>query len=95
MVEATTLDGDIVFDGQVGPRGNLSLVTHSGDVTLRLPADFGGRFEVSTIDGNFESEFPVRVGGVGAGQALRFELGNGQARILIQNFDGDIRLLRR
>lgn len=94
-VEATTLDGDVVFDGQVGPRGSLSLVTHSGDVSLWLPADFGGQFEISTVDGNFESEFPVRVGSVGAGKALRFQLRDGQARILIQNFDGDIRLLSR
>lgn len=94
-VRATTLDGDVTFSGSMTSAARVSLSTHSGDVTLTLAANINAAFEISTVDGNFESDFPVRVHGVGANQAIRFSLGDGQARIQIQNFDGDIRLLRR
>jgi hypothetical protein len=87
------VDGDVFFRGRVGPGGSLSLTTHDGDVRAWLPADLGAEVEVSTFDGSFESDFAVRTGGFQAGKPLQFTVGSGSARVSLQSFDGDIRLL--
>jgi hypothetical protein len=50
---------------------------------------------VSTFDGEFESEFPVVVQRFTGGREFEFILGEGAARLQIQVFDGEIRLLQR
>jgi DUF4097 and DUF4098 domain-containing protein YvlB len=94
-VSATTVDGDVLFRGRVGPGGSLSLTTHDGDVRAWLPTDLGAQVEVSTFDGSFESDFVVRTRGFQAGKPLQFTVGSGSARVALQSFDGDIRLLTR
>lgn len=93
-VRGVTVDGEIRFAGDVPRGGTLTLATHDGDVTARLPAGTEAQVEVSTFDGSFESTFPVRAGGFQAGRPLRFPLGDGGgAQVVLQSFDGDIRLL--
>jgi hypothetical protein len=50
---------------------------------------------VSTFDGDFESEFPVLIERFTGGREFDFTLGDASARIEIQVFDGEIRLLER
>jgi hypothetical protein len=50
---------------------------------------------ISTFDGDFESEFPVRVERLSSGRPLEFVLGGGEASLRIEVFDGEIRLLQR
>lgn len=94
-VFASTVDGDVEYAGDVGPGADLTLVTHDGDVVVRLPDGIDATVEAGTFDGSVESEFPIRAQGVRSNEPLRFTLGAGSARISIRSFDGDIRLLRR
>ncbi|NNK63516.1 MAG: DUF4097 family beta strand repeat protein [Gemmatimonadetes bacterium] len=91
-VEAVTVDGDVRFAGVIRPGGRVRLVTHDGDVTAEVPEDTSADVEVSTYDGEFMPDFPVRVGRVEAGRPLRFRMGAGGARLELQAFDGDIQL---
>jgi anti-sigma factor RsiW len=93
-VRAETQDGDIVFSGAIQDGGDYGFYLHDGDVLLELPADVSARVHVSTFDGEFTSDFPVRVESFSAGRQFDFVLGQGSASIEIEVFDGEIRLAR-
>ena len=94
-VRAETQDGDIEFGGTIADNGSYGFFVHDGDATLALSASTSARVSVSTFDGEFESEFPVVVERFTGGRAFEFVLGDGSARIQIEVFDGEIRLLQR
>jgi DUF4097 and DUF4098 domain-containing protein YvlB len=94
-VRAEAQDGDIVFSGAIGNGGEYRFYLHDGDVLLEVPADVSARVHVSTFDGEFTSDFPVRVESFSAGRQFDFVLGQGSALIEIEVFDGEIRLARR
>jgi hypothetical protein len=94
-VEGKTVDGDVVFDGSIRDEGRYKLTTHDGDVTVSVPSGKNARIEVATFDGEFEADFPVQITGAQGNRKFSFVLGNGGARLELQSFDGDIRLLRR
>ena len=94
-VRAETQDGDIDFGGTIADDGSYGFFVHDGDATLALSATTSARVSVSTFDGEFESEFPVVVERFTGGREFEFVLGDGSARIQIEVFDGEIRLLQR
>lgn len=94
-VRAETQDGDVSFSGAVSERGSYGFFVHDGDAMIALPASVAASVGVSTFDGEFRSEFPVVVQRFTGGREFDFELGGGGARVEIQVFDGEIRLLRR
>lgn len=90
-----TVSGTVAYDGTVALQGSLEVITHSGDVTLRLPEQISAEFELNSIDG------PIAFGpaGKGAGKTTRgkvmsFTSGAGEARIQVRSFKGEIRILR-
>lgn len=101
QVRIHTTSGDITFGGPILDAGRYEFNTHSGEVTLALPADIGAELSVSTFSGGIESDFPITLKagehGIGAAQAkrLNFTLGRGTARIVAETFSGDITLQRR
>lgn len=94
-VRAETQDGDIDFSGVIEDGGEYGFFVHDGDATIAIPADTDARVEVSTFDGEFESEFPVVLERFTGGREFDFSIGEPRARIQIQVFDGEIRLRRR
>ncbi len=94
-VRAETQDGDIAFSGTISDRGEYRFFVHSGDAFVAIPSDADARISVSTFDGEFQSEFPVRLERFTGGREFEFTMGRGGARIEIQVFDGEIRLLER
>ena len=94
-VRVEAQDGDVVFSGSIAPGGDYGFFVHDGDATIALPAATSARVSVSTFDGEFESDFTVRVERFSSGREFDFTLGSGDARIQIEVFDGEIRLLQR
>lgn len=94
-VRAETQDGDIDFTGSIADGGEYGFFVHDGDATIGLPAGVNARVEVSTFDGEFESDFPVRLQRFTGGREFDFTVGEPRARIEIKVFDGEIRLLQR
>jgi DUF4097 and DUF4098 domain-containing protein YvlB len=94
-VRAEARDGDIVFTGAVAEDGDYGFFLHDGDATVTIPASTSARVSVSTFSGEFQSDFTVRVGRFTSGRQFDFVLGDGDARIQIEVFDGDISLRER
>jgi DUF4097 and DUF4098 domain-containing protein YvlB len=94
-VRAETQDGDIVFSGTIADTGDYGFFVHDGDAIIAIPSSSSARVGVSTFDGDFESEFPVVIERFTGGREFDFQVGTGRARIQIQVFDGEIRLVQR
>lgn len=96
LVRVRTTSGDVTYDGIIDPAGRYELVSHSGDVRLRIPRDANAQLTVSTWNGEIDSDFPItlRPGehGIGASNSKRFtfSIGAGSARITAETFSGDV-----
>jgi len=94
-VEASTVNGDIAFDGEIRKGGSYGFTSHQGDVRVVVPANADATIRVNTFNGSFESDFPVTLQGpTGRSKRLSFTLGAGGAAIDLESFSGDIRLLK-
>jgi hypothetical protein len=93
-VEATTVNGEVVYDGRILDGGNYRFSTHSGDIALGLAESSNATVSVSTFSGDFESAFAIQPRRAGKGRRFTFALGNGSAKIDLESFQGSIELLR-
>lgn len=94
-IDASTIDGDIIFDGAVSNEGQYRLVTHDGDVYVRVPETTSATVAIRTYDGRFTSSYPVQLSGdYKRGRRVTFTLGGGAAAVEIEAFDGHIRILK-
>lgn len=93
-VRAETQDGDVRFSGTIDEGGDYRFFVHDGDVDLVLPSGINARVDVSTFDGEFQSDFPVVLQRFTGGRKFDFTIGEPRATIEIQVFDGEIRLVR-
>ncbi len=91
-VEVLSVDGDIQYEGIIDPTGLYVFSTHDGDVTVTIPRDANTRVSVATFDGEFRTDFAVRLPRRREGRRFSFTLGEGAAQIEIEAFDGDIEL---
>ncbi len=94
VVEATSVDGEIRYTGDIDPAGTYVFGTHDGDVTVEIPEDANARVTVATFDGDFSTDFRVSLPRRTEGRRFSFTLGAGAAEIDIEAFDGDIELLK-
>lgn len=98
-VFATTVSGEVEYDGTVEKDGRYEFHSHSGDIRLGIPESSSAQFSVETFSGALDSEFPITLepGQRSTGRPRRFEfkLGSGSARITAESFSGDIALGRR
>jgi putative adhesin len=93
-VDASTINGDISYDGPIRNGGRYSLATHNGDITLTVAEASSASVAVSTFNGEFESEFAVPLSGTRKGKGFSFTLGSGSAQVNLESFQGTIRLVR-
>jgi DUF4097 and DUF4098 domain-containing protein YvlB len=91
---ATSVNGDLSYDGPVHPGGRYSLSTHNGDITLAMAEGVGAAVSVSTFNGEFESDFPVTLTETRKGKRFNFTVGSGGAQITLESFQGTISLVR-
>jgi DUF4097 and DUF4098 domain-containing protein YvlB len=93
-VEASTVNGSVLFDGVAQNDGHYSFTTHNGDITVGLQPSPSVSVSVSTFGGSFESSFPVKASTTRHGRRSRFTLGSGSAELELESFQGSIRLTR-
>jgi DUF4097 and DUF4098 domain-containing protein YvlB len=93
-LDASTVNGDIAYDGPIRSSGRYALSTHNGDITLTVAESTSASVAVSTFNGEFESEFPVPLSGTRKGKGFNFTLGQGSAQVSLDSFQGTIRLVR-
>lgn len=94
-VGAETVSGEIIFSGRMADNGRYRFESHSGDVTVRAAGGLNATINVSTFNGDFESDFPiVLTPGSRVQREWEFALGNGGARVTLRSFSGSIYLRR-
>ncbi|HEY6573315.1 MAG TPA: DUF4097 family beta strand repeat-containing protein [Candidatus Eisenbacteria bacterium] len=93
-VDASTVNGSIVYEGSYRPKGSYRFASHHGDVAVAVPNACDASFAVATFSGEFVSSFPVSVTGSSRGRRVQFSLGTGSARIELKSFQGTIHLYR-
>lgn len=93
-VDASSVNGDISFSGPIESGGRYRLSTHNGDLTFAVPAGTSATMNIVSYNGDFEANFPVTFAGVGRNRRYSFTLGSGAARVELESFQGDIRLVR-
>jgi DUF4097 and DUF4098 domain-containing protein YvlB len=93
-VHASTINGDISYDGPIKNSGRYSLTTHNGDIMVTVAEAASASVAVSTFNGEFESEFAVPLSGTRKGKGFNFTLGSGSAQVNLESFQGTIRLVR-
>ncbi|HYT04070.1 MAG TPA: DUF4097 family beta strand repeat-containing protein [Gemmatimonadales bacterium] len=91
--EASTVNGDITYDGTIKDAGRYRFSTHDGDLRISIPEKANVSVSVSTFNGDFNSCFPVQLTGK-TKHRFNFTIGSGSARLEVESFDGDIKLCR-
>jgi len=94
LVEASSANGDLIWDGEFKKSGRYQFGTHNGDIVVVTRDRPNATVSVETFSGDFESTFPVELRGTRGGQHMRFTLGDGSALVDFESFQGAIRLLR-
>lgn len=89
-VEAISVNGDILYDGTLQARGDYYLGTHDGDINVAVSADASLSVSIATAEGDFESDFDVRLMPLTRNGRLEFMLGDGSAELRIESFSGDV-----
>lgn len=99
IVKVHTGDGSITFRAEPGSamKGDWSMTTGDGAVSLFLPSDFGAELDAHTGDGAIRNELQVASESTGADRerarrTLKGRLGAGGRTLRIRTGDGGVRL---
>lgn len=94
-VDASTVNGRIVYDGTLRDGGDYALATHNGQIWLTVPPGTNASISVSTFNGELDTTFDIpQFGSNATRRSFNFVLGSGKARIDLETFGGDINLRR-
>ena len=98
-VDAESKSGSLTVRGsKLAPDARLRLNTHSGSISMTLPRDCSGRFDLETFSGRISTDIGphgTTVSGRGPGKKLSFTVGSSKARISAKAFSGSITLRTR
>lgn len=94
-VDASTVNGDILYEGKLLDGGHYSFGTHNGNLALGIPDNANATFTIRTYQGTFSTDLPldgVNRDDVRRGRRVTTVLGNGSADVNLETFGGSIRL---
>lgn len=95
-VRGETVSGNVRYRGTISPRGRYEFKSHSGDLRLTVPENMGAVISAETFSGAVRSDFQLTLN-PGQGQRrqrMEFTIGQGDARITLSTFSGNIVLNR-
>lgn len=92
-VAAETVNGDILLNTTIEDGGSYELSTTNGNISMGVPEGANATIEVSTYSGKLETTLPIRTDRRKGGE-YSFRIGAGSARIEIDAFAGNVRLVR-
>lgn len=88
-----TVNGEIVFRGELLKGGKLSAETVNGDVDINFSGDVSARFDIDTFNGNIRNCFgpkAERTSRYTPGWELSFTEGDGDGRVTISTLNGGV-----
>lgn len=94
-IDASTINGDITFEGPPADRGRYRFATHNGDIVADVPPASSVTFHVRTYQGrlltSLDLQGPPR-SEVQRGRRTTYTLGAGSAEMELETFGGTIRI---
>ena len=95
-LSAGTVSGDINLRGKPSKDARIDVETMSGDVHLYVPSDVSAHLRATTFSGSIRSDFgTVKDEDHGPGSSLDAKTGDGDSRVNLQTFSGDIEVRRQ
>lgn len=95
IVDATSVNGTIVYEGRLADAGHYSFSTHNGEVILGIPETANATFTFRTYQGSINTDFTLdgyTPRDARRGRRVTGTLGNGSADVNLETFGGSIRL---
>ncbi|HPF35684.1 MAG TPA: DUF4097 family beta strand repeat-containing protein [Candidatus Krumholzibacteria bacterium] len=92
------VSGDLDLRADPARNADWELDCHSGELTLELPGGLDADFDINLFSGDLHNDFgpkAERTSKFAPGKELRFTAGKGGARVEINTFSGDVRLVKR
>jgi DUF4097 and DUF4098 domain-containing protein YvlB len=94
--EARTVNGSIrAAMGRADWTGDAEFVTVNGNITLELPSGLNADIRAQTVNGGFESDYPVTIEGRFGPRRVRGRVGSGGRTLSLETVNGSIRLIER
>src|SRR5258706_5746714 len=96
-VDASTVNGTIIYEGKLLDGGRYSFGTHNGELSLGVPENANVTFTIRTYQGSFSTHLPlagVSRAAIQPGRRVVTTLGNGSADVSLETFGGAIRVRR-
>lgn len=97
-VEANTVNGDIVFHAGLYGDQRMNVETVNGEIDIKFDGEVSARFDIETFNGDIRNCFgpePVRTSKYAPGRELKFTVGSGDGRVVIQTLNGDLRMCNK
>lgn len=89
-----TTNGDVHFQLKELPEGApMAVATVNGSVLLELPSDADASLHVESLNGAFDSEFPIRSKASESSRVFRGTVGAGGSDLYLGSMNGSIRLI--
>jgi len=92
-----SVSGDVEFNANLARDAAINAQSHSGSITLVLPAGLEARFQATTFSGEIQNDFGPSarpVSQYAPGRELEFITGSGGALVTAKSFSGQIRFQR-
>jgi DUF4097 and DUF4098 domain-containing protein YvlB len=96
QLKLSTVSGDVQLGGGLAASGEMSIDSMSGDVQLQFPTSLSSSIHASTFSGDLRSDFGTpKQPEHGPGSTLDTVAGNGNGKISIETFSGDLRIRKQ
>jgi len=92
-LDVESVAGDVTVNGDLDGGGNFGFELHSGTLKLLVPGDVSADFQIETFSGGIDNGFGQKArktSKYAPGRELEFTTGNGDARVRIDTFSGDV-----
>jgi len=93
LAEASTVNGSVEATlGRSDWSGSAQFTTVNGGITLTLPANLSAEVRAETVNGDFDTDFPLTVTGKFGPRRMRGTIGNGGRMLELTTVNGSIKL---
>ena len=95
-VQASSVNGTVhARMGRVGGTEDLNFSSVNGNVIAEFGEDIDAQIELSTVNGRFQTDWPVTISGRVDPRRLRATIGKGGRRIRMSTVNGNVELRKR
>jgi hypothetical protein len=93
-IKLKTYNGSVkaYYSDSIQPAPDISMVTYNGGISLTTPPDYSAKVYASTYNGSIDTDLPITVIGKVKKNKLTGTIGEGQAELHLETYNGSIRI---